>query len=123
MLKPDRLIVGVEDDAVHDVRSAIDAARAASFDFVAVPLVHPEGAAPSAPARARGAPTRTDLTLSSGEWSRLVIGKLSDAIWEPIGLDDGDDDGDDGAVTFPLCRRRSDRCRRLPCLRGRPGSR
>ena len=92
MMKPDRLIVGVEDDAVHDARSAIDAARAEGFDFVAVPLVHAEGTRGRAVRLRRGlrragaVPTRTDLTLNSGEWSRLVIGKLSDAIWAPIGL-------------------------------------
>ncbi|XP_077982145.1 protein arginine N-methyltransferase 5-like [Glandiceps talaboti] len=65
---------------VPDIADSTQLASVAGFDFVAVPIVHPRfkrefvsGAAKDRP----GAFTRSDLLLSSHDWSSLVVGKVS----------------------------------------------
>ncbi|KAJ1450434.1 PRMT5 arginine-N-methyltransferase-domain-containing protein [Pelagophyceae sp. CCMP2097] len=81
--------LGAELLCVPDVRLSLHEARAEGFDFVAAPLVHPRLRRDArGVSDKRQAPlTRSDLLLSSAEWSRLFVGLLSP--WAFADLDGG----------------------------------
>nr|XP_006816923.1 PREDICTED: protein arginine N-methyltransferase 5-like [Saccoglossus kowalevskii] len=65
---------------VPDISDSTQLASVAGFDFVAVPIVHPRFKREflsGAPKDRPGAFTRSDLLLSSHDWSSLVVGKTS----------------------------------------------
>lgn len=66
--------------AVGDIHESLQSASSSGYDFICVPLAHPrferEPAGPGAPARV-GAFTRSDLLFPGGDWSSLVVGKVS----------------------------------------------
>ena len=66
--------------AVPDIRSVLNTACSAGFDFICAPIAHPryrrdfiDKSSPQRP----GAFTRTDLLLPGSDWSSLVVGKIS----------------------------------------------
>ena len=75
------LRVGVDTNAVCDLQHTLEAALKLKYDFVAVPLFHPRAQRGSDELSARRAAlmpaTRSDLVLSSGAWTRHVVGKVS----------------------------------------------
>lgn len=78
--KRDRLSCGVDLPYVFDLNASVDEARRGGFEFVCVPLVHPRQKRDFyiKPAKdRRGALTRSDMAISSQDWSTLVVGKLS----------------------------------------------
>ncbi|KAJ8600933.1 hypothetical protein CTAYLR_005056 [Chrysophaeum taylorii] len=64
-----------------------DNARSEGLDFLVVPLVHPRLSRDvlGISDRRTRPMTRSDLVLSSGEWSRLVVGRVSMWPWRSIG--------------------------------------
>ncbi|XP_038070287.1 protein arginine N-methyltransferase 5-like [Patiria miniata] len=65
---------------VPDISSSTQLASVAGFDFAAMPLVHPRFKREFLEGKAKdrqGAFARSDLFLSSQDWSSLVVGKLS----------------------------------------------
>lgn len=78
--KRERVSCGLDLGTVPDLPSAISDATDAGYQFVFVPIVHPRwrrelisGAA----AKRNSAFTRSDMILSSQDWSTLVVGRLS----------------------------------------------
>ena len=67
-------------DCVVDLQHELHSASSAGFDFVCVPIVHPryerEMIQPGMVRRSSPL-TRSDLTLTSSEWTSVVVGKLS----------------------------------------------
>jgi hypothetical protein len=87
------LVLGLELNSVPDLRAALDAAIDESYDFVITPLVHPrfqrgestrlEGDRLTAVTEVHPW-TRSDVLLSSSEWSSSVVGRLSGWIEEQL---------------------------------------
>ena len=67
-------------DCVVDLQHELHSASSEGFDFVCVPIVHPryerEMVQPGMVRRSSPL-TRSDLTLTSSEWTSVVVGKLS----------------------------------------------
>lgn len=75
-----RVSCGRDFHCVPDINTALDTACKAGFDFVSLPIVNPryKRECIQGPARSRpGALTRSDLCLTSGDWSSLIVGKTS----------------------------------------------
>ncbi|XP_071958231.1 protein arginine N-methyltransferase 5-like [Antedon mediterranea] len=80
MARNERVSCGRDLSCVPDISSSTQIAAAAGFDFIAVPIVHQrfkreflEGKPKDRP----GAFTRSDLLLSSQDWSSVIVGKIS----------------------------------------------
>ncbi|KAL8574524.1 hypothetical protein ACOMHN_005901 [Nucella lapillus] len=77
---PSRLSCGRDFHCVPDINSVLEWACKSGFDFACMPIIHPrlkreflENAA-----KTRTGPlSRSDLCLSSSDWSNLVVGKVS----------------------------------------------
>ena len=71
--------IGAELFCAADLRQALDAARQDGLDFACSPLSHPRNARDArGVSERRAAPeTRSDLALTCGEWSRLIVGTAS----------------------------------------------
>ena len=71
--------IGAELFCAPDLRQALDAARQDGLDFACSPLSHPRNARDArGVSERRAAPeTRSDLALTCGEWSRLIVGTAS----------------------------------------------
>jgi len=66
--------------AVPDMQDALGESHDAGFDFLSVPLCHPRYRrtfGSGAPTRA-GLFTRSDMVLKGSDWSRFVVGRVSD---------------------------------------------
>ena len=72
--------IGAELFCAADLRQALDAARQDGLDFACSPLSHPRNARDArgvSERRARRRRIRSDLALTCGEWSRLIVGTAS----------------------------------------------
>ena len=71
--------IGAELFCAADLRQALDAARQDGLDFACSPLSHPRNArdARGVSERREAPETRSDLALTCGEWSRLIVGTFS----------------------------------------------
>ncbi|XP_071091635.1 protein arginine N-methyltransferase 5-like isoform X2 [Haliotis cracherodii] len=75
-----RLSCGRDFHCVPDINTALDTACKSGFDFVCLPLVNPRYRREfmNGPAKNRpGALTRSDMVVSSQDWSSLIVGKVS----------------------------------------------
>ncbi|ESO87913.1 hypothetical protein LOTGIDRAFT_194048 [Lottia gigantea] len=75
-----RISCGRDFHCVPDINSALDSACKAGYDFICLPIVHPRFRREfiSGPSKKRsGALTRSDMSLSSQDWSSLIVGKIS----------------------------------------------
>ncbi|KAK6176914.1 hypothetical protein SNE40_015120 [Patella caerulea] len=75
-----RLSCGRDFHCVPDINSALDTACKSGFDFICLPIVNPRFRREFivGPAKKRsGALTRSDMSLSSQDWTSLVVGKIS----------------------------------------------
>lgn len=91
MSNQDTVIIGVEHKNVIDIASTLDIAQDDCFDFVVVPLYHPQFKRDlythsNAPIHSLPG-TRSDMVISSGKWNKFIVGSTSD--W--IDLDSQDD--------------------------------
>ncbi|XP_046557096.1 protein arginine N-methyltransferase 5-like [Haliotis rubra] len=75
-----RLSCGRDFHCVPDINTALDTACKSGFDFLCLPLVNPRYRREfiNGPAKKRpGALTRSDMVVSSQDWSSLIVGKVS----------------------------------------------
>ncbi|KAL4219133.1 Protein arginine N-methyltransferase 5 [Mactra antiquata] len=75
-----RVSCGRDFHCVPDINTTLDTACKAGFDFVCLPIVNPrfKRECIQGPAKSRkGALTRSDLCLASGDWGSLIVGKTS----------------------------------------------
>ncbi|CAH1270096.1 CARM1 [Branchiostoma lanceolatum] len=80
MARRDRVSVGRDLHYVPDITSSLESASNNGFDFVCSPIVHPRYKRECLEGRAKGRPgalSRSDLLLTSQDWSTLIVGKLS----------------------------------------------
>ena len=78
MMKKSGASCGLSFSCPAEIQSALQVATVAGFDFLVLPIVHP---------RFRNSPdlqstrpysfTRSDLLLTSSEWTSLVVGTIS----------------------------------------------
>ncbi len=70
---------GLSFNCPADISSALEVATLAGFDFMALPIVHPRFRFSSqfSPQQRPYSFTRSDLLLSSSEWTSLVVGIIS----------------------------------------------
>lgn len=87
--------LGLELPAIPDLQEALTAALEESYDFVVAPLVHPkfertESAEASSGSLVSPLPTsaqpltRSDVLLTSSEWSSSVVGRVSDWVIDQL---------------------------------------
>lgn len=77
---PPRLSCGRDVNCCPDINSTLESVCRSGFDFACIPVVHPRLKREflNDPAKNRPGPlTRSDLCLSSNDWSNLVVGKIS----------------------------------------------
>eukprot|EP01084_Bolivina_argentea_P213321 362323_1 len=74
----DRVVIGYDTNCVADLNDLLDKAQDWHFDYVCIPLVHPRQERDKEVSKRRLHPmTRSDFILTSGQWSTLVVGKVS----------------------------------------------
>eukprot|EP01114_Cavostelium_apophysatum_P020862 TRINITY_DN7112_c0_g1_i1.p1 TRINITY_DN7112_c0_g1~~TRINITY_DN7112_c0_g1_i1.p1 ORF type:complete len:622 (+),score=146.02 TRINITY_DN7112_c0_g1_i1:52-1917(+) len=73
------LSIGLELSTAPDLVQSLDEARAHTFEFIVVPLVHPryERDLVTNPNATKEPFTRSDFLLNSSQWSSVVVGKIS----------------------------------------------
>lgn len=80
------LVLGSEQKCCTDIKSTLTSVLGDGFDFIAVPLVHPRNRRDvTGTSKAReSAFTKSDLLLQSSNWTRSVVGKVSEWLWPGI---------------------------------------
>ncbi|XP_069940750.1 protein arginine N-methyltransferase 5 isoform X1 [Cherax quadricarinatus] len=75
-----RVSCGLEYPNVYELSDSLQDSTRAGYDFISVPLAHPRFIREHVEGDAKkriGAFTRSDLLLSSSEWSSLIVGRIS----------------------------------------------
>ncbi|XP_042904254.1 protein arginine N-methyltransferase 5 isoform X2 [Parasteatoda tepidariorum] len=76
----DHVSCGISYHNINDIYDALSSASASGYGFIVAPIVHPRFRREFLDGKARnrsGAFTRSDLVLSSQDWSTLVVGRIS----------------------------------------------
>ena len=68
---------GLSFNCPADIQSALQAATVSGYDFLALPIVHPRFRISSEFQNRPYSITRSDLLLTSSEWTSLVVGVIS----------------------------------------------
>jgi|EP00945_MAST-04E_sp_MAST-4E-sp1_P007948 type II protein arginine methyltransferase len=84
--EPPRLFLGRQELCVPNLPDVYDKSLNLHFDFVVFPMVHPRAARDPMFTKGRNLPfTRSDLLLSTEDWTRCVVGAVSE--WISFSID------------------------------------
>jgi len=82
------LVLGSEEKCCPDIKDVLTSVLGDGFDFIAVPLVHPRNRRDSNSkgiSKGRDAAfTKSDLLLQSSNWTRSIVGKVSEWLWPAL---------------------------------------
>eukprot|EP01125_Pyxidicula_operculata_P019865 TRINITY_DN7223_c0_g1_i1.p1 TRINITY_DN7223_c0_g1~~TRINITY_DN7223_c0_g1_i1.p1 ORF type:complete len:620 (-),score=124.58 TRINITY_DN7223_c0_g1_i1:101-1960(-) len=77
MSQPETVIIGLEIENVVDLKKTLDGAIDDCFDYICVPLVHPNNQRVVGKTQRSLPLTRSDLVLPSSTWTSFIVGKVS----------------------------------------------
>lgn len=82
------LVLGSEEKCCPDIKTSLTSVLTDGFDFITVPLVHPrnrrDSAATGISIKRSAAFTKSDLNLQSQNWTRSIVGKVSEWLWPAL---------------------------------------